>query len=184
MAKIILEDGKNLEKENSELRAALEKSDYDKKENFKLAAYGANILADICEKMHKYKEKHETDTLAWHLSYRNQLAEERAENDRLRFQIDDMRAAACKANGHLRDMRRYITDHPLLHELKVQNVALRQEKRFWKRLALPLLADDDSEFSDDDDLVDPEEKKRQVAIQAEKERKDREEGEGGVAQAS
>ena len=180
----MVEDGQNLEKENSELRAALEKSDYDKKENIKLAAYGANILADICEKMHKYKEKHETDTLAWHLSYRNQLDEERAENDRLRFQIDDMRAAACRANGHLRDMRRYATDHPLLHELTVQNVALRQEKRFWKRLALPLLADDDSEFSDDDDLMDPEEKKRQAAIQVEKERKDREDGEVGDGQVS
>ena len=41
------DDSKNLEKENSELRKALELSDYDKKENFKLAVHGANILADI-----------------------------------------------------------------------------------------------------------------------------------------
>jgi hydroxylamine reductase (hybrid-cluster protein) len=150
------EDSKNLEKENSELRKALEKCEYDKKENWKLACHGANILADITEKMHRFKEQSESDTLAWHKNYRKQLADEREENLNLRNQINDMKAAACRANEHLRQMRRFVTDHDEWHELRVQNVALRQEKRFWKRLALPLLLDDDSEFSDDDDLIDPE----------------------------
>lgn len=152
----IAEDSKNLEKENSELRKALEQAEYDKKENWKVAVHGATILADILEKMHLFKEQHEHDTLAWHKNYRKQLEHEREENLNLRNQINDMKAAACRANGHLRDMRRFITDNNEWHELRVQNTALRQEKRFWKRMALPMLADDDSEWSDDDDLIDPE----------------------------
>ncbi|KAE8441581.1 hypothetical protein EG329_004666 [Mollisiaceae sp. DMI_Dod_QoI] len=173
------EDSKNLEKENSELRKALEKSEYNAKENFKLAVHGANILLDITEKMHRFKEQHESDTLAWHKNYRKQLAEEREENLNLRNQINDMRAAACRANESLRDMRRFIADNDHWHELEVSNHHLRTEKRFWKRLALPLIPDDDSEWSDDDDLIDPEEKKRLAAVKSEKARKEMEDGEGG-----
>ncbi|PMD66144.1 uncharacterized protein K444DRAFT_640091 [Hyaloscypha bicolor E] len=172
-------DTKNVEKENSELRKALEKAEYDKKENWKLACHGANILADVTEKMHKFREQTDADILTWHKNYRQQLAAEREENLDLRNQINDMRAAACRANGHLRDMRRFVADHDVWHELRVENIALRQEKRFWKRMAMPHLPDDDSEFSDDDDLIDPEEKKRQAALAAEKERKDKEDAEGG-----
>jgi len=154
----------NLEKENSELRKALESSDYDKRENFKLACHGANILADLSEKMHRFKEQHESDTLAWHKNYRKQLAAEREENLELRCQINDMKAAGARANGHLRDMRKYLTDHNEVNELRIQNTQFRQERRTWKRLALPLIPDDDSEWSDDDDLIDPEEKKRQAQI--------------------
>lgn len=178
------EDSKNLERENSELRKALEKSDYDKKENFKLACHGANILADITEKMHVYKQQHEADTLAWHRNYRQQLTEEREENLKLRNQINDMIASAARANGHLRDMRRYLTDHDELNELRIQNVALRQGRRFWKRMAMPLIPDDDSEWSDDDDLIDPEEKKRLAALEAEKKLKEKEDAEGGGESAS
>lgn len=85
------------------------------------------------------------DTLAWHTNYRQQLADERQENLNLRCQINDMKAAACRANEHLRDMRRHITDHEELHELRVQNIQYRQERRFWKRKAMPLIPDDDSE---------------------------------------
>ena len=146
------EDSKNLEKENSELRKALELSDYDKKENFKLAVHGANILADITEKMHRYKEQHEVDTLAWHTNYRQQLEHEREENLKLRCQIENMKASASRANGHLRDMRRYLTDHDELNELRIQNIQYRQERRFWKRKALPLIPDDDSEYGNLCDL--------------------------------
>ncbi|EPQ67308.1 hypothetical protein BGT96224_1785B [Blumeria graminis f. sp. tritici 96224] len=61
-----------------------------------------------------------------------------------------MKSAACRANETLR---------------QAQNISLRQEKRYWKRLALPLISDDDPEWSDDDDLIDSEEKKRLVAQQ-------------------
>jgi hypothetical protein len=157
-----LEDSKNLEKENSELRSALEKSEFNKRENWKLAIHGAQILADISEKMHRYKEQHEKDTLAWHKNYRNQLATEREENLDLRNQINDMKAAASRANGHLRDLRKHFNDHDELQELRAQIQQYRTSARYWKRMALPLLPDDDSEFSDDDDLVDPEEKKREA----------------------
>ena len=170
------ESSKNLEIENSQLRKTLEKTTHDKQENWKLAAYGANILADILEKTHKYKEQHESDTLAWHKNYRKQLAHEREVNLNLNCQINDMKAAACRASAHLRDMRRWFTDHDELNEVKIQNIALRQEKRMWKRMALPLIPDDDSEWSDDDDLIDPEEKKRQAAAKAEKEKLEKEAG--------
>ncbi|KAF8858868.1 hypothetical protein BDZ45DRAFT_704511 [Acephala macrosclerotiorum] len=173
------EDSKNIEKEISQLRKRLEKSEYDAKENFNLAIHGANILADITEKMHRFKEQHESDTLAWHKNYRKQLADEREENLNLRNQINDMRAAAARANDYLRQMRRFVTDNDRYHELEIQNHQYRTERRMWKRMALPLIPDDDSEWSDDDDLIDPEEKKRLAAIKAEKERKNLEDADGG-----
>jgi hypothetical protein len=164
----------NIEKDNSELRKALEKALFEKKENLKLAVHGANVLADILDKMHKFKSIHEADTLAWHTNYRKQLAHEREENLDLRNQINDMKASASRANGHLRDMRRAYADNDELNELKIRNHQLRLERRTWKRMALPLLHQSDSEFSDDDDIIDPEEKKRLVAEKADKERKERE----------
>lgn len=108
-------DTKNLEKELSDLRARFEKAEYDKNENWKLVLHGANILADIKEKVHAFKEQTESDCLAWHKSYRNQLAMEREENMNLRNQIFDMHAAAGRANGHLRDMRKYLVRIRLRH---------------------------------------------------------------------
>lgn len=174
-----LDTSSNLETENSALRKALDRGHADKKENWKLAVHGANILSEVLEKMHKFKATHEADTLAWHRNYRKQLADEREENLDLRNQINDMKAAACRANEHLRQMRRHVTEHDELNELRIQNVALRQERRVWKRMALPLVPADDDEWSDDDDIIDPEEKKRKsAAIEAEKLGKEREGGEG------
>ncbi|RKF55313.1 hypothetical protein OnM2_090029 [Erysiphe neolycopersici] len=164
VAENINQESCNIEKENSELRQALEKTEFEKEQNWKLAVYAAKILTDLTERLHKFKELHEIDTLVWHKNYRKQLAAEREENLRLRCQVDDMKSAAGKANQSLREMRRYITDKNEWHELKVQNCALRQEKRYWKRLALPLVPDDDSEWSGDDDLIDPEEKKRILTL--------------------
>ena len=141
--------------------------------------HGANILSDVLDKMHKFKAQHEADTLAWHRNYRKQLSDEREENLNLRNQINDMKAAACRANAHLRDMRRYLTDHDELYKLRVENIALRQERRQWKRMAMPLIPQDDPMWSDDDDIIDPEERKRQAAERDEKERKDNEGGDGG-----
>lgn len=129
----------------------------------------------MAEKLHRFKENHEADTLAWHKNYRKQLADEREENLNLRNQINDMKAAACRASENLRLMRRFVADNDKWNELEIENNRLRTEKRFWKRMALPLIPDNDSEWSDDDDLIDPEEKKRE-AIKKEKERRDREEG--------
>ncbi|RDW82908.1 hypothetical protein BP5796_04399 [Coleophoma crateriformis] len=158
--KALDEPYRNLDKEISELRKKYDKCLYDKKEWQKLCTYMANIIGNVVDLAHEFKEKHEADTLAWHKNYRNQLKEEREENLQLRCQIQDMRAHASKAYNHLTDLRRAITDDEERHELIIQNHYYRQMARHWKRQALPLLPDDDPEFSDDDDLIDPEEKKR------------------------
>ncbi|KAH8808011.1 hypothetical protein F5884DRAFT_674121 [Xylogone sp. PMI_703] len=165
------EGSQNLEKENAELREALEKAEYGKQENWKLVVHSANILSNVLEQMHEFKAKHESDTLAWHRNYRKQLSDEREINLELRNQINDMKAAAGRANEWLRKARRSMDDDPNYNKLRVENIALRQERRFWKRMALPLIPDDDPEWSDDDDLIDPEEKKRQAELAREKERK-------------
>ncbi|KAI1005196.1 hypothetical protein K3495_g3025 [Podosphaera aphanis] len=164
------EHSKNTEKENFELRRALAIAEADKKENWNLAVRSANVLADITEKMHRFKEQHELETLTWHRNYRKQLAAEREENLNLRCQISEMKAAAGRANEHLRDINRYIAENDEWNELRIQNNALRLEKRYWKRLALPLIPDDDSEWSDDSDLIDPKEKMRLDNIEFEKRR--------------
>lgn len=73
-----------------------------------------------------------------------------------------MKAAANRANIHLRDLRKWHNDHDEMQELKSQVQQYRLSSRYWKRMALPLLEDDDEEFSDDDDLIDPEDKKREL----------------------
>ncbi|KAF4627235.1 hypothetical protein G7Y89_g10921 [Cudoniella acicularis] len=172
----VREKAKHLNLSNDELITVVAN---EMNENWKLSIHGAEILADIAEKMHRFKEQHEADTLAWHKNYRKQLADEREENLNLRNQINDMKAAACRANDGLRQMRRFVGDNDKWHELEVENHRLRTEKRFWKRLALPLIPDNDSEWSDDDDLIDPEEKIREAA-KREKERKDKEDSGSGI----
>ena len=174
-----------LETECSSLRKKLEQAEFDKVENWKLVMHACDILSDVLDKVHKFKEQHDRDTLAWHKNYRKQLADEREENLFLRNHIADMMAAAARANGHLRDLRRYLTDHDELNELRIQNHQYRMERRFYKRMAFPLIPEDDSEWSDDDDLIDPVIKERLLAEKADKEAKDKEgegEGEGGQAQ--
>lgn len=114
----------------------------------------------MLKQFHEYKAKHVADVAAWHRSYRAQLAEARAENCRLREQIWDMQAHAGHANEALRRFRSSYDDDEARWEQRVANKALRQEVRFWKRMAMPELADDDAAWSDDDDLVDPAEKAR------------------------
>lgn len=125
-------------------------------------------MGDMLEKLHAFKLKTTTDMSAWHRSYRNQLAEEREENLNLRLKIADMQASAARGNEALRNFRRLWEEDPKNNALKVENVALRQEKRAWKRMALRYLDPDDSEFSDDDDLIDPEEKKRLARLEIER----------------
>ena len=127
----------------------------------------------MLKQFHEYKAKHVADVAAWHRSYRAQLAEARAENCRLRDQIWDMQAHAGRANEALRKFRGGYDDDRARWEQRVENKALRQEVRFWKRMAMPEVAEDDAVWSDDDDLIDEAEKRRlkrvaeeQVAAQA------------------
>ena len=102
--------------------------------------------------LHDYKARHVADVAAWHRSYRAQLAEARAENSRLREQIWEMQAHAGHANELLRDFRRTYDEDAARWERRVDATAARQELRFWKRMAMPQLSDDDPYWSDDDDL--------------------------------
>jgi hypothetical protein len=114
----------------------------------------------MLKQFHEYKAKHVADVAAWHRSYRAQLAEARAENCRLREQIWDMQAHAGHANEALRKFRSTYDDDSARWEQRVENKALKQEVRVWKRMAMPELSEDDAVWSDDDDLIDEAEKKR------------------------
>ncbi|APA07497.1 hypothetical protein SS1G_01017 [Sclerotinia sclerotiorum 1980 UF-70] len=140
----------NLEAENSQLRRAIEQSKADSEENWKLVLHAAGILEDIKEKAHNYKFQHEKDTLAWHKSYRDQLAQERKENLELRCHIADMQAHAAKANDYINQLRRYASEHKIITELTTQVHQYKSERRFWKRMACVGLREDPSEWSDDE----------------------------------
>ncbi|ESZ98214.1 hypothetical protein SBOR_1390 [Sclerotinia borealis F-4128] len=140
----------NLENENSQLRRAIEQSKADADENWKLVLHAAGILEDIKEKAHNYKFQHEKDTLAWHKSYRDQLAQERKENLELRCHIADMQAHAAKANDYINQLRRYASEHKIITELTTQVHQYKSERRFWKRMACVGLREDPSEWSDDE----------------------------------
>ncbi|KAL3422851.1 hypothetical protein PVAG01_04598 [Phlyctema vagabunda] len=168
---------RNLDKELSELEKKYDAACYDREEWKKLSVYCCQVLSNILDLARDFKFKHEADTLTWHRNYRDQLAAEREENLKLRCEINDMRAAAIRSNTHMNDLRRHISDSKAFYEQEVRITQWRQQARFWKRMAMPYLPDDDPEFSDDDDIIDPEEKKR---LQAEKEAKEGE-GEGGAS---
>ncbi len=152
-----------LSKMRAELNVKSGKADYWRT----LALRAGETLANQNKLLHEMKVKTSDDILWWHTSYRDQLADEREENLRLRNQIVDMQASAARGNEALRQFRRIYDRSDLFYELKTQIVFHRQNARAWKRQAMKLLPDDDSEFSDDDDLIDPQEKKRQAAMNAE-----------------
>lgn len=117
-------------------------------------------MSTMLKQFHEYKAKHVADVAAWHRSYRAQLAEARAENSRLREQIWEMQGHAGHANETLRALRAKYDEDEARWERRVDAKAMRQQLRFWKRMAMPELSDSDSYWSDDDDLVDPAEKRR------------------------
>jgi hypothetical protein len=168
LSDIVKESSRNLELENSRLRKELDEATFEKKENLKLVYDYTKVMADMLEKLHAFKLKTTQDMSAWHTSYRNQLADEREENLNLRLRIADMQAAAARGAESLRKFRRGWEEDTTFNAMKVENIRLRQEKRSWKRMALRHLDPDDSEFSDDDDQIDPEEKKRLARLEIEK----------------
>jgi hypothetical protein len=155
----------NLDTLISILSEALEKAKYSRDANAALLTQYASALASMLRQFHDYKARHVSDVSAWHRSYRAQLAEARAENSRLREQVWEMQARAGHANELLRRFRARYDDDAARWDRRVEARAVRQELRFWKRLALPHLPDDDPYWSDDDDLVDPAEKKRLEEMQ-------------------
>ncbi|KAK5660144.1 hypothetical protein OQA88_13613 [Cercophora sp. LCS_1] len=154
----------NLDSLISLLSEALEKTKLSRDANAALLSQYAGALASMLKQFHDYKAKHVADVAAWHRSYRDQLAEARAENCRLREQIWAMQAHADKANDMFRKFRTQYDENGERWERRVDHKAYRQELRFWKRMAMPNLPDDDPYWSDDDDLIDPAEKQRQRDI--------------------
>ncbi|CAK7237956.1 hypothetical protein SBRCBS47491_010220 [Sporothrix bragantina] len=151
----------NMDATISVLSEALDTAKYAKDANAALLGQYAQALAGMLKQFHEYKQKHVADVAAWHRSYRHQLAEARAENSRLRDQIWQMQERAGRANASLRAFRAAYDEDPTRWDRRVADKALRQELRFWKRMAMPSVADDDLAYwSDDDDLVDPAEKVR------------------------
>ncbi|KAJ6784469.1 hypothetical protein PWT90_02887 [Aphanocladium album] len=144
----------------SVLSESLEKAKHSRDANATLLAQFANALAGMLKQFHEYKAKHVVDVASWHRSYRAQLDEARRENSRLREQIWEMQAHAATANDSLRRFRSAHDADRDRREARVRETALRQEVRFWKRLAMPELEDDDPYWSANDDIIDAAEKER------------------------
>ncbi|KAK4448226.1 hypothetical protein QBC34DRAFT_115602 [Podospora aff. communis PSN243] len=154
----------NLDALISLLSEALEKAKYSRDANAALLSQYATVVSQMLKQFHDYKAKHVADVAAWHRSYRAQLAEARAENCRLREQIWEMHAHAGAANDLLRRFRTAYDEDEARWNRRVDDRARRQELRFWKRMAMPNLPDDDPYWSDDDDLIDVAEKDRLTNI--------------------
>lgn len=162
MKKLTLSKGQteNLDALISLLSESLEKAKHSRDANATLLSQYANVLAALLKQFHEYKARHVADVTAWHRSYRAQLDDERRENAKLREQIWEMQAHASKANESLRKFRRKYDEDEQRWQKRVEEVAARQELRFWKRMAMPDLEDDDTYWSGDDDIIDPAEKHR------------------------
>jgi hypothetical protein len=150
----------NLDSLLSILAESLEKAKVSRDANAALLAQYTTAYGVMLKQFHEYKAKHVADVASWHRSYRAQLDDARRENCRLREQIWDMQAHATRANDSLRHFRRCHDDDEARWARRVHDKSLRQELRFWKRMAMPELDDDDPYWSDDDDIIDPAEKDR------------------------
>lgn len=150
----------NIDTTISLLTELFERAKFSRDEYRQLSSQYATVIGAMLKQFHEYKQKHVADVASWHRSYRAQLAEERAENTRLREQIWEMQAHAGKANESLRQFRTKYDEDQARWERRVDMKSMRQELRFWKRMAMPELPDDDPYWSDDDDLVDSVEKLR------------------------
>ncbi|TLD26774.1 hypothetical protein PspLS_05304 [Pyricularia sp. CBS 133598] len=155
----------NLDRLISILSETLEKALHERDANSELLQQYANVMANMVRQAHDHKSRTVTDVSAWHRSYRQQLAEAREENSRLREQIWDVQERAGRLNESVRQFRTGYDAEPSRYEARVENIALRQEVRFWKRMAMPDVPDDDPMWSDDDDLIDPAETARLAEVE-------------------
>lgn len=151
---------KNLDAVVSILTEALEKAKYSRDANAALLNDYARSMGNMVRQLHDYKANQVVEVSRWHRSYRDQLAEEREENARLREQIWGMNSRAARANEMLREFRNCYEESEERWGRRVDHTATRGEIRFWKRMAMPEIPDDDPYWSDDDDLIDIKEKIR------------------------
>ncbi|KAK9791706.1 hypothetical protein SCARD494_07495 [Seiridium cardinale] len=151
----------NIEALLSVLSESLDRAKNSRDANFALVTAYARVLANLLNQFHSYKQKHIADVSAWHRSYRAQLAEARSENSKLREQVWEMQEHAGRANKLLREFRKKYDEDEARMDRRVEDKARKQEIRFWKRMAMPEVGDnDETAWSDDDDMVDPVEKER------------------------
>lgn len=155
-----VESSHNIEAENAELRTALANTKEALEWERDSVALCMNTMKNMLAQLHAHKAKEVADSSAWHRSYRNQLDIERQENVALRSEIFDKMAAASRGMEALRQARRLLEDSDPIQELRTELIAKRREARTWKRKALPLLADDDSEFSSNSDIDDEDDTRR------------------------
>lgn len=155
-----LDQHQNLDSLISLLSESLEKAKLSRDANAALLSQYANALALMLKQFHEYKAKHVADVATWHRSYRAQLDEARRENSRLREQIWEMQTHASHANDSLRTFRKKYDEDEERWSRRVDETAGRQELRFWKRMAMHELEDDDPYWSGDDDIIDSAEKER------------------------
>ncbi|KAJ9141706.1 hypothetical protein NKR23_g7734 [Pleurostoma richardsiae] len=172
----------NIDSIVSMLSEALEKARYSQQANATLLTQYATVIAAMLKQFHEYKAKHVADVAAWHRSYRAQLAEARAENSRLREQIWEMQEHAGRANENLRRFRAKYDEDAARWERRVDARAVRQELRFWKRMAMPEIPDDDEFWSDDDDIVDCAEKMRLLEMERKAQEQLAAGGAGGIGE--
>ncbi|KAI0389171.1 hypothetical protein F5Y17DRAFT_450012 [Xylariaceae sp. FL0594] len=163
----VLSQEPNLEAMLSILTESLDRAKMSRDANFALLLTYAKVFESILRQFSIYKQKHITDVSAWHRSYRTQLAEARAENCRLREQIWGMQEHAKRANDLVRDFSRKVEENEARWDSRVREKALRQEVRFWKRMAMPAVDDNDEMWSDDDDIIDSAEKERLKRVERE-----------------
>lgn len=130
-------------------------------------------MRNMLRQVHDYKANQVEEISSWHRSYRNQLATEREENCRLREQVWEMQRRAGRANEYLREFRRRYEESEERWNRRVDTISARQEIRFWKRMAMPEIPDDDAYWSDDDDLIDVREKVRLREEQQAREQQER-----------
>lgn len=166
----IITNAEDLNPENldvlvSALSEALDRATHERDTNMTLLQQYATVMGTMVRQAHEYKARNVSDVSAWHRSYREQLAEAREENSRLREQVWDMQERGGRLNELARRFRALYDAEPSRYESRVEHAALRQEVRFWKRMAMPEIADDDPCWSDDDDLIDPAETKRLAEVE-------------------
>lgn len=150
----------NLDSLVSVLTEALETAKHSRDANAALLQEYNTAMRNMLRQVHDYKANQVEEISSWHRSYRSQLAAEREENCRLREQIWDIQERAGNANASLREFRRQYEESEERWNRRVDAIAARQEIRFWKRMAMPEIPDDDPYWSDDDDLIDIKEKIR------------------------
>lgn len=155
-----LGEEKNLDSLMSVLTEALETAKHSRDANAALLQEYSGAMRNMLRQVHDYKANQVEEISSWHRSYRSQLAAEREENCRLREQIWEMQNRAGRANEVLREFRRRYEESEERWDRRVDSIAARQEIRFWKRMAMPEIPDDDAYWSDDDDLIDVKEKVR------------------------